>query len=197
MYKKSDEGKACIELFNRESDNYDYENILKRFCTDDEDVDIIVPWVATFFINNDVKEGFIPETLDFDSICDFIENYDLDDYDFDDDDNAISNGKAVNADDDRQKKWLQFQCLCFCVNFLTFASRCCIHLDSTLFKEIVMLWALNFLQFHKLRIIWNMYCITLIYVVRGKIFRKNMICRMQNFVRVCMILHQCCATMNL
>ena len=120
MYKKSDEGKACIELFDRESENYDYENILKKFCTDEEDVARLVPWVETFFINNDEKEDFIPETLNFDSICDFIENYDLDDYDFDDDDNAISIGKALQADDDRSKKWLTIPMSLFLCEFFDF-----------------------------------------------------------------------------
>ena len=120
MYKKSDEGKACIELFDRESENYDYENILKKFCTDEDEIGNISFWTFSFVLNFENREDFIPSSIDADSFWDFLMNYDLDDYDFDADDNAIPNGKLLASDDDRKKKWLTIPMSLFLYEYYDF-----------------------------------------------------------------------------
>lgn len=105
LYKNSPEGKACIELFNTHSEDYDYDKILKKYCTKIENAEYMSAWTYAFFNNYEENNFTLPEILDENSFLRFVEKYTLNYYEYNDYNVILSKENILKKDDFRDKKW--------------------------------------------------------------------------------------------
>ena len=107
LYKTSEKGKKIIELFDTQRDDFDVEKLFGYFESlghTNFDADSYLYYFLNFEYNQEEK-NFLPDSLEYENYADFIEKYELSEYTFDDNDNPVSEGIILDADDGRGKMW--------------------------------------------------------------------------------------------